>query len=393
MRFRLLTFVTLITFVTFVGSVLIFGGKAARKAVVSVWQLDATRNVSLGTSVFSPATLPLRGNSVLTVAVTTGALVPANGIDGVSPIKAVVQISENNVNNISHTITPSLLQTVDLAGGGRASPATFTFNISSQNSTTGTISYRATLIRLENNAGLAQTANPLTSDAALTIGPAPTPTPTPTPTPDEAACFPEDCSAGNGHIGGYWDPTICACEYSPILVDISGNGFKLTDAPHGVDFDLEGRGIVRRRVAWTAADSDDAFLTLDRNENGKVDNGTELFGDMTPQPYASVPNGFVALSMYDQPLLGGNDDGVIDARDTVYAELRLWQDKNHNGVSEPEELHTLRDLGVASLELNYRESKRVDDYGNRFRFRAKVKDVRGAQLGRWAWDVFLVPGH
>ena len=67
-----------------------------------------------------------------------------------------------------------------------------------------------------------------------------------------------------------------------------------------------------------------------------------------------------------------------------------WLDLNHNGVSEPSELRTLSSLGVAQLDLEYRESRRRDDNGNWFRYRAKVRDSRGADVGKWAWDVFLV---
>ena len=173
-----------------------------------------------------------------------------------------------------------------------------------------------------------------------------------------------------------------------MVIDVKGDGIVLTGASDGVEFDLNGNG-TRDRLGWTTAGSDDAWLALDRNGNATIDNGAELFGDFTTQPAASNKNGFLALAEFDKQANGGNADGVIDNRDSIFGSLRLWQDMNHNGVSEAEELHTLESLNIKVLELEFKESKRVDQFGNEFKYRSKVKDTSAGTVARWAWDVFL----
>ena len=173
-------------------------------------------------------------------------------------------------------------------------------------------------------------------------------------------------------------------------MDVSGDGFDLTDAPGGVRFDMRGDGRPTR-MSWTRPGSDDSWLFLDRDGDGMVDSGKELFGNFTPQPRSVRPNGFRALAQFDKAENGGNGDGLVDGRDAVFASLRLWRDANHDGISEPGELHTLPSLKVVSFSLDYKTSLRRDLHGNQYRYRAPVRIDDGRLLvGRWAWDVFLV---
>ncbi len=197
-------------------------------------------------------------------------------------------------------------------------------------------------------------------------------------------------------------PSPHTCDQTPIVISIHDREVDMTSAECGVDFDLNVDG-TSESLSWTAPGSDEAFLFLDRNENGVVDNGAELFGNYTPQsPVHGERNGFNALKMFDEPLNGGNEDGLITPSDRIYRHLGLWMDDNHNGFSESEELYTVGQLGIEGIDLDYQKSSKSDRYGNEFRYWSIAylagdyskprRDRSATGSSREAWDVYLVLG-
>jgi hypothetical protein len=184
----------------------------------------------------------------------------------------------------------------------------------------------------------------------------------------------------------------CPGAESPILFDLDDDGFALTNIATGVWFDLNADGRPDR-TAWTTAGGGDAFLCRDRNGDGRIGDGRELFGNSTPLVDGRTAlHGFVVLEEFDMSATGGNDDGQLDARDRVWGSLLLWRDSNHDGISAPGELTAMPNAGVTSIDLHYVRLNYRDDYGNIFRFRSKavVRDRKGRDLNAKIYDVFLL---
>ncbi len=139
-------------------------------------------------------------------------------------------------------------------------------------------------------------------------------------------------------------------EDCPILMDLKLNGLHLSGPDPAVSFDIDADG-TPDRIAWTKAGEDDAFLCMDRNHNGVIDDGTELFGYATPLLSGRRAKvGYVALAELDEPAMGGNGDGRIDANDHSFLELCAWVDRNRDGVSQHSEIYSLDQVDVVALD-------------------------------------------
>jgi len=140
-------------------------------------------------------------------------------------------------------------------------------------------------------------------------------------------------------------------ESDPIVLDLDGDGIELTSYREGARFDILGNGAKQQTAFVTGGD---AFLALDRNRDGIINDGTELFGDQR-----GAANGFEELRKLDT-----NGDGKISAGDKYFDKLLLFRD-NGDGQTQKGELISLRDAGIESISLNYANVNEIATGGNR----------------------------
>jgi predicted nucleic acid-binding Zn-ribbon protein len=136
---------------------------------------------------------------------------------------------------------------------------------------------------------------------------------------------------------------------SPIVLDLSGTGMIETVNPllSSTMFDLDGNGR-KKRTGWITKGS--GFLALDLNGNGKIDDGRELFGEGTRMADGSkAKHGYEALAQYDL-----NGDGKITSKDPIFDRLMVWQDLNQDGIAQPYETFSLKQLGITALSVKHK---------------------------------------
>lgn len=176
-------------------------------------------------------------------------------------------------------------------------------------------------------------------------------------------------------------PGQTSCDTSPIIIAMGG-AYDLTSLAGGVMFDIDADGDAER-VSWTREASEVAFLAWDRNGNGRIDSGAELFGNYTPLARGSVAaTGWEALSELDD-----DGDGLVSIDDSGWHQLVLWFDRDHDGVSAPSEVMALHSSAIRAIGTDARIVGRRDAFGNLFRLQGYVLLDHGR---RACYDVYLM---
>ncbi|WP_277344991.1 calcium-binding protein, partial [Metapseudomonas otitidis] len=170
---------------------------------------------------------------------------------------------------------------------------------------------------------------------------------------------------------------------SPIVIDLDGDGIE-TKKVGSAYFDLNNDGL-SERSGWVSPD--EGLLVHDRNGDGRISNGAELFGNHSILNNGKTAgNGFQALAEYDN-----NGDGLINADDASYSSLQVWRDLNGNGISDAGELQSLADAGVVSISTGYTTSTQKDANGHEYRQIGSVTLANGtASVAADVW--FKVDG-
>ena len=192
-----------------------------------------------------------------------------------------------------------------------------------------------------------------------------------------------DIWSGRGYSQSQ-DGDVCDKQYSPVVLDLTGEGIFLSAPEEGLKFDLNDDGS-EIYTGWIRG-RNNAFLVRDINNNGQIDNGSELFGSATKLLNGKrAANGFEALKDLDS-----NHDGFLTSKDAQWRSLRLWFDRNFDGFSQHSEIDRLEQYQVKSINLNYIELLEMDEHGNQTRERSTyTRRIRGKDTPLLAVDIWF----
>ncbi|HFK2692881.1 TPA: calcium-binding protein, partial [Kluyvera ascorbata] len=168
------------------------------------------------------------------------------------------------------------------------------------------------------------------------------------------------------------DMSIPETTTSPVILDLDGDGIETRGLQDRIFFDHDGNHFAEN-TGWVSAD--DGLLVIDKDCNGKIDSGNELFGNNTVLSNGSLAaNGYEALQELDT-----NGDGTLNSRDEAWQQLQVWQDRNGNARVDDGELMSLSEAGIAAIDTDYKNSTWVDKQGNAHKQTGEVIYLDGSE--------------